>query len=278
MPSVSGGRYALGSCGPGFGRGCVDRLRWFRTSASMWATGRDARPLRRSRSTAHRDRRHQREHLHADDLGSLDIGSSVFYRHITATGRGYSLIRTGVTIAPINSLRHVRPMFFWQASGIDMSVNADGVKLRTESLASMLEGGVAFEICPARRAGARRRGSRSRCLAVKIAPCALRNRASQFVRTSAGHCGCPGRPGGVAGHHGGRGGASIKYDERAGSPAFPCRWNCIRSGCADTCRVPGPRRRDRAIRQPRNDRQFVAHGLRAELKTGNLLTDRSSSL
>jgi paraquat-inducible protein B len=33
---------------------------------------------------------------------------------------------------------------FWQASGIDMSVNSDGVKLRTESLTSILQGGVAF--------------------------------------------------------------------------------------------------------------------------------------
>jgi len=34
---------------------------------------------------------------------------------------------------------------FWQASGIDMSVNSEGVKLHTESLASILEGGVAFQ-------------------------------------------------------------------------------------------------------------------------------------
>ena len=37
---------------------------------------------------------------------------------------------------------------FWQASGIDMSLNSDGVKLRTESLASILEGGVAFQALP----------------------------------------------------------------------------------------------------------------------------------
>jgi paraquat-inducible protein B len=42
---------------------------------------------------------------------------------------------------------------FWQASGIDMSINSDGVKLRTESLTAILEGGVAFQY-PARRAAA----------------------------------------------------------------------------------------------------------------------------
>src|SRR5580698_11457000 len=89
--------------------------------------------------------------LHAEDLGSLDIGSSVFYRHITA-GQvvGYTLDPggTGVTIKVfINSpfdMYVTGDTRFWQASGIDMSVNADGVKLRTESLASILEGGVAF--------------------------------------------------------------------------------------------------------------------------------------
>jgi paraquat-inducible protein B len=93
--------------------------------------------------------------LYADDLGSLDIGSSVFYRHITA-GQvvGYSLDPggTGVTIKVfINSPFDVYvtgQTRFWQASGIDMSVNADGVKLRTESLASILEGGVAFGTLP----------------------------------------------------------------------------------------------------------------------------------
>ncbi len=95
--------------------------------------------------------------LHADDLGSLDIGSSVFYRHITA-GQvvGYSLDPggTGVTIkvfinAPFD-LYVTGDTRFWQASGIDMSVNADGVKLRTESLTSILEGGVAFGTPPGR--------------------------------------------------------------------------------------------------------------------------------
>ena len=93
--------------------------------------------------------------LHADDLGSLDIGSSVFYRHITA-GQvvGYTLDTGGAGVTMkvfINSPFDVyvtRETRFWQASGIDMSVNADGVKLRTESIASILEGGVAFGTLP----------------------------------------------------------------------------------------------------------------------------------
>jgi paraquat-inducible protein B len=37
---------------------------------------------------------------------------------------------------------------FWNASGIDLTLGADGMKLRTQSLASVLAGGVAFETAP----------------------------------------------------------------------------------------------------------------------------------
>jgi paraquat-inducible protein B len=93
--------------------------------------------------------------LHASDLGSLDIGSLVFYRHITA-GQvvGYTLDPggAGVTIkifvnAPFDAYV-TGGTRFWQASGIDMSINSEGVKLRTESLTSILQGGVAFQALP----------------------------------------------------------------------------------------------------------------------------------
>ena len=93
--------------------------------------------------------------LLTDDLGSLSIGSEVFYRHIVA-GQvvGYALNPggSGVTLkiflnAPFDSYVAANTRF-WQASGIDMSVSSDGVKLRTESLTSILQGGVAFRALP----------------------------------------------------------------------------------------------------------------------------------
>src|SRR6202167_1112046 len=93
--------------------------------------------------------------LHADDLGSLSIGSLVFYRHIEV-GQvvGYALDASGagVTIkvfvnAPFDAYVTAGTRF-WQASGIDMSLSSDGVKLRTESLTSILQGGVAFRSLP----------------------------------------------------------------------------------------------------------------------------------
>ena len=90
--------------------------------------------------------------LRADNIGSLTIGSTVFYRHI-AVGQvvAYSLDPGGATVtikvfidAPFDSYV-TRSTHFWQASGIDMSIDSEGVKLHTESLASILQGGVAFQ-------------------------------------------------------------------------------------------------------------------------------------
>src|SRR5882757_2142843 len=96
--------------------------------------------------------------LHAEDIGSLSVGSTVFYRHISA-GQvvAYSLNPGGASVTikvfvykPYDGYVATNTRF-WQASGIDMSVGSDGVKLRTESLSSILEGGVAFQGLPTER-------------------------------------------------------------------------------------------------------------------------------
>ena len=90
--------------------------------------------------------------VHSDDLASLDIGSPVYYRRMHA-GRisGYRLDDDGkgVTIqlfvdAPYDRFV-TRSAHFWNASGIDLSISASGLKLNTESLATVLAGGVAFQ-------------------------------------------------------------------------------------------------------------------------------------
>lgn len=90
--------------------------------------------------------------LHADDLGSLDIGSPVYYRRIQV-GRvsSYELDKNGkgVTLhffvdGP-NDKYVTTSSRFWNASGVDLSVGANGLKLNTQSLASVLAGGIAFQ-------------------------------------------------------------------------------------------------------------------------------------
>ncbi len=53
---------------------------------------------------------------------------------------------------------------FWNASGIDLTLNASGLSVNTQTLASVLAGGMAFESPPERRARRRRpRTPSSRC-------------------------------------------------------------------------------------------------------------------
>ena len=93
--------------------------------------------------------------LKANDLGSLDIGSPVYYRRLPV-GQviAYELAPDGNTVelkvfvkAPYDTYVYPETRF-WNASGIDVSVGADGVNVRTESLVSLLIGGLAFDIPP----------------------------------------------------------------------------------------------------------------------------------
>jgi paraquat-inducible protein B len=89
--------------------------------------------------------------VNTDDLGSLDIGSPVYYRRIQV-GRisSYALNKENTNIAlqvfidaPYD--RYVTSATsFWNASGIDVSLSAEGMKLNTQSLATVVAGGIAF--------------------------------------------------------------------------------------------------------------------------------------
>ena len=90
--------------------------------------------------------------LHADDLGSLDYGTPLFYRrvkvgHVTR----YSLntdgsgVEVGVFIDAPNDRLVTSNTRFWHASGVDVSLDAGGFKVSTQSLAAIIEGGIAFQ-------------------------------------------------------------------------------------------------------------------------------------
>ncbi|MDB5981338.1 MAG: PqiB family protein [Pseudomonas sp.] len=89
--------------------------------------------------------------LKTDDLGSLDVGSSVYYRRIPV-GQvvSYKLSDDGkgVTVeifvnAP-NDKFVTSDTRFWNASGVDVSLTAGGLKVNTQSVSSILAGGIAF--------------------------------------------------------------------------------------------------------------------------------------
>jgi paraquat-inducible protein B len=89
--------------------------------------------------------------LAAEDLGSIDIGVPIYFRRVPV-GRvvGFAMHPDGRSVdvrafidAPFD--RFVTPNSrFWHASGIDVSLAADGMKLEMQSLVSLAVGGIAF--------------------------------------------------------------------------------------------------------------------------------------
>jgi paraquat-inducible protein B len=89
--------------------------------------------------------------LHAEDLGSLDVNSPVYFRGVLA-GRVVSTevpadgkeVRIGVFVdAPYD--KQVTPETrFWNASGAELGLDANGVRVEVQSLITLLLGGVAF--------------------------------------------------------------------------------------------------------------------------------------
>jgi paraquat-inducible protein B len=98
---------------------------------------------------------HGRElQLHASRAGSLSIGSPVYFRQfqvgrvIDENLQSDGSARVTVFVeAPYDGF--VKPVTrFWNASGIDVRLGADGLNVQTESLAAVLAGGLAFDDGP----------------------------------------------------------------------------------------------------------------------------------
>jgi paraquat-inducible protein B len=93
--------------------------------------------------------------LKAQDLGSLGIGSPIYYRRLLA-GQvvGYDLAEDGKGVnlkifvnSPYDRYVDVGTRF-WNASGLDVSVSTGGVDVRMESLAALIAGGLTFDTPP----------------------------------------------------------------------------------------------------------------------------------
>jgi len=93
--------------------------------------------------------------LKSETLGSLDVGAPVFFRRLKvgqvisyaldAAGEGV-VLRIFVN-APYD--RYVKAdTRFWHASGVDISLDSSGVKVETESIVAVVSGGLAFQSPP----------------------------------------------------------------------------------------------------------------------------------
>lgn len=90
--------------------------------------------------------------LRGASLGSIDVGSPVFYRRVQV-GQviGYALDKQGGGISMSVFVNAPYDQYvgqnsrWWHASGVDVRLDANGFKLNTQSLAAMVVGGIAFE-------------------------------------------------------------------------------------------------------------------------------------
>jgi paraquat-inducible protein B len=93
--------------------------------------------------------------LKADDIGSLDVGSPIYYKKLKAGNvASYHLDKDGQKIdievfikSPFDQLVNSKTRFY-NVSGIMASITADGIDVQTESLVSMIMGGLAFDNFP----------------------------------------------------------------------------------------------------------------------------------
>ncbi len=90
--------------------------------------------------------------LKTPDLGSLDNGTPIYFRRLqVGQVASYELDKDGKNLtvkvfvqAPYD--QYVNPdTRFWHASGIDVSFSASGLTVQTQSVLSILIGGIAFE-------------------------------------------------------------------------------------------------------------------------------------
>ena len=93
--------------------------------------------------------------LKTPDLGSLDTGTPIFFRRLqVGQVASYALDADGKALtvqifvrAPYD--QYVNPNTrFWNASGVDVTLSASGLKVQTQSVLSILIGGIAFETDP----------------------------------------------------------------------------------------------------------------------------------
>jgi paraquat-inducible protein B len=98
--------------------------------------------------------------LKAPALGSIDVDSPVYYRQVNV-GRvsAYNLAPDGKSVEITVFVQSPYDKYvtdkttFWNASGLHVSIGADGVDVHTESLAALVGGGVAFDLPEFQAAG-----------------------------------------------------------------------------------------------------------------------------
>jgi paraquat-inducible protein B len=220
--------------------------------------------------------------LRAEELGALDINSPVYYRGVLA-GRVITIevpadgkqVLVGVFVhAPFDALVSGETRF-WNASGVDLTIDASGLKLQTTSLVPLLLGGIAFE-APPEASGATPAEENATFFLWKGRAEALRPRETtietfviKFTQSVRGLA--PGAPVDFRGINAGevRGiylefdPAKVRFLQVVEVHLYPDRLRSRQRGTPRADVEPAPAQRIQ---------RFVERGFRAQLRTANLLT------
>ena len=215
--------------------------------------------------------------LQADRLGSISLGSPVFFRDLdVGQVLGWELgdMAENVTIhafvrAPFDGYLREGSRF-WNASGVSLKLGAEGVQLQLESVRALILGGIAFETPEQARPGPRpARDQQFRLYASQDAAnnAAYRRRVkvlSYFTDSVSGLS--PGAPVVFQGIRIGEVlGFDLQYDAATERLRIPVRYEIEpeRIAFVDAAAPRGP---------VENARLLVRQGLRARLASANLLT------
>jgi paraquat-inducible protein B len=90
--------------------------------------------------------------LSAEQVGSVSIGAPVLYRQLKVGSvtsisltRNRQKMQIGLLIEPQFAALINRSSYFWNASGISVSGSLSGIEVKSGSLQSLIEGGIAFD-------------------------------------------------------------------------------------------------------------------------------------
>jgi paraquat-inducible protein B len=223
--------------------------------------------------------------LHAHDAGSLQVGSPVLFRRVKAgevIAYRIDPDGSGVTLRIFIDSPYERFVTtaarFWHASGIDLSLDAAGLRLQTQSAVSVLEGGLAFEsppdsaFAPSAPAGTQFELFGDRASAMRHPYTEIQHLRVYFKESLRGlSAGAPVDLHGI--HVGEVSGFGFEYDQDEGIFRFPVDIDIYAQMLREHY-IAGATRANVTTQAGQREilDRLVAAGMRARLKSGNLVT------
>jgi len=223
--------------------------------------------------------------LHAHDAGSLQVGSPVLFRRVKAgevIAYQVDPDGSGVTLRVFIDSPYERfvttAVRFWHASGIDLTLDATGLKVQTQSAVAVLEGGLAFEtppnseLAPAAPTDTQFELFNDRASAMRHPYTEIQHYRMYFKESLRGlSAGAPVDLHGI--HVGEVSSFGIEYDQDEGIFRFPVDVDFYPEMLREHYIAGATRANDTTKASQREilDR-LVAAGMRARLKSGNLVT------